>query len=249
MRTPRLFCPSFRVGETHLDPAETRHVEGSLRLREGDEVELFDGAGAIGLGRLRIATGRPAPAAPRNSKRSPLIVAVEQVRTEDRPCESLRLIVSACKRDRLEWMIEKGTELGVGHFILTRFARSVVDPGASRVEKLRRVAIEACKQCRRTWLPEIATAESTEQALSRCRDAAVAVAHPEPSAGTLTEWLANPARGAGHVAIVIGPEGGFAPEELSRIEATGAALVRLARPILRVETAAIAAAAQWASVR
>lgn len=169
------------------------------------------------------------------------IEAIEEV---SRPRAELTLIVAACKGPRLDWLIEKCTELGVSRIVLAEFERSVVRCGPRHVEKLRRTAIEASKQCRRAWLPEIAAGLSLAEAVAPCDGIPLLIAHPEPSAAALPDWLARHASER-KLSAVVGPEGGLTPTEIVFLRSAGAVEVRLAETVLRVETAAAAIAACW----
>lgn len=210
------------------DGRGARLVEGEQhhlrvrRAREGDRVELRDGAGLVGSGRLvRNGPGWS--------------VEVEERRVVGkRP--GVTLAVGAGDRDRFEWLAEKATELGVTALIPveTEFTSAVatrVRP--QHVAKLRRRALEALKQCGAAWLPEISPPISLATLLVR------------PTAGE--RWLADrsgSAAGAGPPAIVlVGPEGGLTPAERSAAVGAGFRPVRLGPYVLRFDTAALAAAA------
>jgi 16S rRNA (uracil1498-N3)-methyltransferase len=198
------------------------------RAREGERVELRDGAGLVGSGRLRRdGTGW-------------------RVEVEERGVVSRRpgvtLAVGAGDRDRFEWLSEKATELGVAALIPleTEFTSAVatrVRP--QHVAKLRRRALEALKQCGAAWVPEISPPVSLATLLAR------------PVAGE--RWLADASgASAGSVGppatVLVGPEGGFTPAERGAALSAGFRPVRLSPYVLRFETAALAAAALAASV-
>lgn len=238
MIPPWSFHPRLESGLLTLDPDESRHAHASRRLRPGDPIVLFDGLGST-------ACGTAAP--PRNQKRPDrlLSVLVADVVRHDPPPRRLTLFVSACKGPRLDWLIEKCTELDASRIVFTHFQRSIVLPHPSRADKLRRTAIEACKQCRRPWLPDVSLGSSLADALAT-RDATLLLADPEPAGAPFFSWLLdNPSRS--DVAIIIGPEGGLTSDESRLCRASGATPVLLGTRVLRVETAAIAACAIWSS--
>jgi 16S rRNA (uracil1498-N3)-methyltransferase len=238
MREPWIYCPTLQVGQLALDDAEARHALRSLRLRPGDRVTVFDGCGRLGSGVIQTGRAGGGQAA----------VLVESEQGVPPPARTLTLIVAACKGPRLEWLAEKCTELGVSRLLLTEFERSVVHTGPQHVTRLRRTAIEACKQCRRAWLPQIEAGLSLADAVVAAADAALLVAHPTADAPRLATWLNQQASALSHVATVVGPEGGLSPAELDRLRSAGGQLVRIAEHILRVETAALAVAATWAGL-
>ena len=265
MTLPRFFAPRLDGDLIHLDESEVRHALTSLRLSAGDPVEIFDGVGGVARGRLQAdagAAGRPKKSA---RTRGTVIVSIETREQHSTPAPRLTLITAACKGDRLHWLIEKCTELGVNEIVLAIFRRSVVNVGEHHLGKLRRAAIEACKQCGRNFLPQISSGASLESLIepalsSPARSATsgassltrigpgvrLVVAHPDEAAPSLARWLAQE-RSPISLAAIIGPEGGLAPEELAKLDAAGATRVCLGEHILRVETAAIAVAAAWAS--
>lgn len=236
METPRFYCPDLNPGDIQLDPAQSRHALGSLRLRAGDRATLFDGRG-------RVARGTMADSPRPQGSRASAIVTVETVERLPATARRLVLIVAGCKGPRLSWLVEKCTELGADEFIFTNFERSVVRVGDGHVGKLRRTAIEACKQCGRDWLPKLRSGLSLEDAVTAVKQARLLIAHPDDSGRSVFDTI----RSHKSVAAVIGPEGGLTPDEIDRLLSAGGLIVNLARHVLRVETAAAAMAAQWSA--
>jgi 16S rRNA (uracil1498-N3)-methyltransferase len=146
------------------------------------------------------------------------------------------------KGDKLDAVIRDVTELGVGHIQLLACRRSVVklegDRVASRMERLERIAAEAARQCGRADVPVIEAPRSVAQALAEHAGGSLLVLHPDASARSFSEIaLVAP------TTVCVGPEGGFAPEELAAFEQAGALRVKLHAPVLRTETAAPVACA------
>src|SRR5207247_2195468 len=144
--------------------------------------------------------------------------------------------------EKLDWAVQKLTELGAGRisFLLTQ--RTVVSPGDgrwdSRLARYRRIAQEAVEQCGRVLLPEIGAPEPLQQCVEAGEGPRLIL---DPSSGaSLLEALGSCHEG---LILLIGPEGGFTPEEILAARAAGAHGVSLGRRTLRAETAAIAAAA------
>jgi 16S rRNA (uracil1498-N3)-methyltransferase len=157
----------------------------------------------------------------------------DDVRVEPRPSRLLAVAVAPPKGERLEWLVAKCTEVGVDRFVLLDAEHSVVRWAGERAERqlarLRRVAVEASMQSRRVWLPEIS---GPIRAIDVLPEFAVA----EPGGRSVT---------ADDAAIAIGPEGGWSAKELEVAESA----VSLGPNILRVETAAVAAAVLMANHR
>ena len=246
MHPPRLFCPQLAVGEVTLDKAEARHALRSLRLRAGDAVTLFDGRGGLAHATLAAPSdqAKTKGARKRANQTAVTVIGIERVPPQQR---TLTLVVAGCKGPRLDWLIEKCTELGTTRIVLAEFARSVVNVSTSHLDKLRRSAIEACKQCGRTWLPELEAGLDLTAAISQNQPDTLLVAHPTDDAAPLGEFLRRQPTPTGETTAVIGPEGGLTPEELDLLADRGAVSVRLGNHILRTETAAVAVAAGWAA--
>lgn len=251
MSLPRLFCPDLTAPVVALSAEESRHALRSLRLRPGDAVELFDGRGTVALARL-VAPGG-AMRGSRAGVHARASARIEQRTGVAEPQEVLTLVVAGCKGARLDWLVEKCTELGVSSLLLTTFERSVVRCGPQHAVRLRRTALEACKQCRREWLPRIDACVDLSAALAQCRGELL-IAHPAPFAQPIGQWLASrctlPRSShelARQMTAVIGPEGGLTDSELERLRQAGGQMVSLGDHTLRVETAAMALVANWAA--
>lgn len=235
MDTPRFYVSELREPTVVLPQAETRHAILSLRLSAGDEIELFDGRG--GAARA-VLVGNPEKS--RGKAARTVSVQLGEIRREPPPSRTLTLISAGCKGARLDWLIEKTTELGVTRIVLAEFERSVVHIRADQAEKLQRTAIEACKQSGRNWLPEIVAGV---RALDAAREPAELFVC---DLGAAVSYRSNEKPETAQTAFIVGPEGGLMESELAAFRSAGAQFVRLAEHVLRVETAAVCAAAQWA---
>ena len=249
----RIHVASVRAGETvSLDRAEAHHARDVLRLADGTPVEVFDDAGGVGHGVLVLAGGDAS-------------VRVERVQLAGLRSDSPRLCVAAAvpKGDRADWMVEKLSELGVDEFVPLAAARSVVLPeGKGKRERWVRIATEAAKQSRRTGVMRITELTPLAAALRRVTGGATgADAHPDSTqqrAWFLSTESENPTpidraiadlQAAAAVTTFVGPEGGWAASEVEQFIAAGATAVRLTPTILRIETAAVTAAAVVACLR
>jgi 16S rRNA (uracil1498-N3)-methyltransferase len=207
-----------------LDENEAHHLK-VRRARDRENVELLDGAGLRGAGRL-VQAGKQ------------WLVEVQAAERETRPPE-LILAVAAGDRDRFSWMVEKAVELGVTGIVPLETARSSgVATGLrdAHLRRLRRHALEALKQCGVAWAPVVEEPVSLAEFLRR----------PRPGAG----WLADRSGMAPPVPLdqspltaVIGPEGGLTDAERASLVKAGYLPVALGPHTLRFETAALAAAA------
>jgi 16S rRNA (uracil1498-N3)-methyltransferase len=218
-----------------VDGDEAHHVLHVVRLRQGDEVVLIDGSGREARARMVGASRRDATFE---------ILAVAEVDRE--PGRRVTLAVALPRKTRADFLIEKCTELGVARLIPMMTERSVVDGGKhqeNHLRRWRRNTIEAAKQSGRTRLMEVGPAMSFEQVLAEVGgDQECLIASPDADAVGLSAHGATLPPNAS-VLVLIGPEGGFTPEEEASAKAAGCTPVALGKRILRVETAAIAVAA------
>jgi len=243
MREPMFYCPDLAAseGDVPLPAAEAYHALRSLRLRDGQPVRLFDGQGLVVEGVLRVVRSV-------GSRRKAQAVVQPRRRHRLRPPPSrLTLVVAACKGARLDWMVEKCTELGVGTLLLAAFERSVVRVSETRLQKLHRTAIEACKQCGRAWLPQVRAAGPVAAVVRDLRTDVLLLADPDARSARVHDALAQVGDTA-HVAAVVGPEGGLTEGEISGLVECGAVRVCLGPHTLRVETAAVVLAATWSAI-
>jgi 16S rRNA (uracil1498-N3)-methyltransferase len=222
----RFYCPDPpSEGVYRLKPNEARHLSRVCRFGAGDEIEIFDGAGFATRARVR-ALGND----------SVDLTALGEPIVERPPPLPLVLASAAPKADRLDWLVEKATELGVARLIPLIFERSVVEPGASKIARLEQKVIEASKQCGRARLMVI-------EPPSRWSE--IAEAFPD-ARKFFADALGNspmdvPEMIAGSPAVLaVGPEGGLTPSEREQAVHLGWFPVRLGVNTLRIETAAIA---------
>lgn len=226
----RFFSPHpLRPGEVVLTGPEAHHLTAVRRFAPGDRVTLFTGDGNEYPAEILAAGKKQVTLA---------VLSADPVSRE----LGFRLEVAAAmpKGDRGDFLVEKLTELGVTRFVPLVTARTVVHPKESRVENLHRAVIEASKQCGRNVLMRVDPPTKWE-AFLRAADlpAARYVLHPTGDAA---------AAGLGRdVVIAVGPEGGFTPDEVAAAAAAGWRPVSLGPRVLRVETAAVAAAAVFAA--
>ncbi|GAA3387899.1 16S rRNA (uracil(1498)-N(3))-methyltransferase [Cryptosporangium minutisporangium] len=221
------------VGPAVLDGPEGRHAALVRRLGPGETLLLADGAG----GRASCVV----VAAERDSLRLDVRV-VERV---PRPSPVVTVVQALPKGDRGEAAVEMMTEAGVDVVVPWSASRSITRWKEARGDKAlarwRSTAREAAKQSRRLWLPEIADLASTADVrkILTSMDAAF-VLHEDAVEPLAVTALAT---GLTSVALVVGPEGGIAPDELDAFVAAGAVPVRLGPTVLRTSTAGVAALA------
>jgi 16S rRNA (uracil1498-N3)-methyltransferase len=243
-------------GDIPLPPDAAHHLRDVLRLGAGASVELFDAAGNTADGVLVAGDS------PKGEPGGRLLVRVNAVVAATRSAFRCTIASAIPKGNRADWMIEKLSELGVATLIPLQTGRSVVHPeGAGKIGRWERLANESAKQCRRNDVMRIEPLEKLEAVLDALAGAAGPEAGPmrpvawyfstEAGAIPVAEAIARfrgdgPAReemSAAGLTCFIGPEGGWTEDEIRRFDAAGVLAVRLTRTILRIETAALAAAA------
>ena len=214
---------------------EAHHLVNVTRVRVGEEVILFDGNGHEARAQL---TG---------SKRREAVLKILSLDEVDRePARELTLTCALPRATRMDWLVEKCCELGVKRLTPMVTQRSVVDPIARQKNHMRRwtrTTIEAAKQSGRTRLTDITAVLPFGAVFEQdIAGAARLIASPEPDAVPLSEFVSQlgPTQ---PVFALIGPEGGFTPEEVDLARGAGCQVVSLGPRILRVETAALALAA------
>ncbi len=235
MRTYRFYTPSLEVGRVSLDPQQANHARRTLRLRPGDAVEVFDGAGGVGTG--AVADGGRGVA-----------VDVEAVRRVERARPLVEVATVIPKGHRGDTLVEKLSELGADRLIPLLTARSVGKPRANKMGRFGRIAVEAAKQCGRAWLMEITTPVSFHELLADTRQQTKLLAEgprveQRMRSGEVHRGLIDLPETTEEVLVLVGPEGGWNADERAAAEGTGCAYWELGPTVLRVETAAIAAVA------
>ncbi len=227
----RLLLRDAAPGERVLQGPGFHHLARVLRAREGDALEVFDGQGHTFAARLvRLEADRA---------QLTLEAAVAS------PSHRAIVIVQAFpKADRLEWVLQKGTELGATGFWPVQAERCVVkwkEDGGKKVQRWQRIVEEAARQSERADVPQVsspldaAAAARTLQSTHR-----LILLDEEERERTLSAAVAEETS-AQPLALLIGPEGGWARHEVDAFKALGAVPVTLGRQVLRTETAPLAA--------
>jgi 16S rRNA (uracil1498-N3)-methyltransferase len=211
--------------------AEAHHAAAVRRVRSGEEVTVGDGRGVW-------LTGVVESAQPRE-----VIVRVADRRDVPPPSRRLVLVQALAKGDRDELAVQAATELGVDEVVPWRASRSISRWDGPKAENGRRrwasIVREASKQSHRAWMPEV-TAPVSTAALARRGTAALVLVLEPTAAGALS---GIDLAGDRDILLVVGPEGGIAPDELAMLADAGAVPVRLGDTVLRTSTAGPAALA------
>jgi len=238
MRIPRIYTEHIlaRGSQLELEPGPSAHIARAMRMQVGDILTLFNGRGGEYVATIS-AVGKKS-------------VAVDIGDHRDTDTESplaIHLGIAISRGDRMDWVIQKATELGVQSLSPLLTERTEVKLKGERAQKKQlhwqQIAIAACEQCGRNRLPEI----SSLQSLSTWMDTTVAdrklVLHHRAMANT--GGCESPNR----IALLVGPEGGLSQAEILLAENSGYQALRLGPRVMRTETAPLAALAilqsQW----
>jgi len=227
------YCPGLAGAgvQVALPVSEAHHALRARRLKIGDTLTLFDGAG-------RVAEGCIADTSQRSTG---VTVALGQHHVHPPPPAQIHLFSALPKGDRQGVMLDMATQLGMTDFTPLICERSVSQASNKAFERWQRTLIEACKQSHRPWLPvlhpplaprQLAARGATPECLvllAMVGTAALARAFPGMDAVTASpRWL------------LVGPEGGFTPPEQADLKSLGSACVAVGTGVLRTETAAVA---------
>lgn len=222
---------SAAVGErVTVGGPEARHAVTVSRIAPGESISIGNGSGLIVTGTVESA------------EHAEFVVEVMAVVETPPAAPAIWLVQALAKGDRDELAVQQATELGIDGVIPWSAQRSIVKWEGQKVRKghdrWSAIVREASKQSMRPWVPEVADLSSTTVLAALAGETRMLVL--EPTAELALSSLEPDDR---DVVLVVGPEGGIAPAELSRLEAAGATLVRLGGTILRTSTAGPAAIA------
>lgn len=232
MRLNRIFCPGpLSEGiETSLPPAGAYHVARVLRMREGAPLSVFDGSG--GEFRAEITRVEGDAVSIKLGDRTP--------GTPESPLR-ITLVQGVSRSERMDWTLQKATELGVVAIAPVLTARSVVRLDEKQAAKKQThwngIVISACEQCGRTRVPSVAAPMTLRNYFASVKKEGLRLVLSPSAPGSLAGLASLPTK----VELLIGPEGGLDDDELTAARTAGFAPVRLGPRVLRTETAAVVA--------
>jgi 16S rRNA (uracil1498-N3)-methyltransferase len=234
MTRRRFIADEVVAGRAVLLGDHAEHLARVLRARVGQEfdISISVSAGAT-VRRGQITLVQPDRVEFELFEEIPAVAGAE-----------LTLFLAIYKFDRMEWAIEKCTEIGVGRVVPVISRRTdshLADASAKRVERWQRIARQAAEQSRRVRPPEISAPAKLSSVLNAVKGFRVVLAESETQ--TLLRDLLHPEAAAIPITLAIGPEGGWTEEEIESFDLAGWSSASLGQTILRAETAAIAATA------
>ena len=223
------FVTDIQGDRATFSTEQAHQIARVLRLPVGSRVRVLDNAGWQYEAEL-VAVGRQVTA-----------VLHDKQPAANEPAIHLTLYQALLKRDNFEWVLQKGTEIGVARFAPLLTARTVAHP-PHKPDRWQRILTEAAEQCRRGRIPDLAEPLRLEDAWRAAQVADAALLPWEGEAGvTISAALAG--KRPSTIAVFIGPEGGWTEEEVANGRAHGLLPVTLGPRILRAETAAVVSAA------
>jgi 16S rRNA (uracil1498-N3)-methyltransferase len=235
---PRFFVAPEQVkaGKVTITGTDVIHIAKVLRLRVGDLITVLDGRGKVYEAVLEEV-----------SRDEVTCAVIEEKTVVDEPGLKLTLVQGLPKGDKMDFIIQKATELGVSRIIPLACERAVVkltgDKQQRRLDRWQRIALEAAKQCRRPDIPEVAALATWEDVLAGMSKSATALLPWEMENTTSLKKALIDCENLDSVIdlyVFIGPEGGFTAAEVSLACSHGVRPVTLGPRILRTETAALA---------
>lgn len=235
----KLFADAGCIGDKYIkitDKGDIRHLSKACRLREGDEVDVSDGA--EWEYRTEIAS---------INEDEVLLAIIDKQKFAREPELEVTLFQGIPKAGKMETIIQKCVELGVHAIVPVFMERTVVvEKGnfAKKLDRWQKISDEAVKQCKRGMIPEIERQRPFAEVLKELANYDL-ILFPYENEGdySIKDCLRGLSKKPKSVAIIIGPEGGFADREAAALDEAGAARVTLGRTILRTETAGMAALA------
>ncbi|UUZ85485.1 16S rRNA (uracil(1498)-N(3))-methyltransferase [Paenibacillus sp. P26] len=227
----------FAEAEVRITGDDAHHLTRVMRAEPGDEVIASDGVDREALVRIRTL-----------EKNEVTADIVRRLPMENEASVDVWIAQSLPKGDKMETVIQKGTEIGAARFLPFVSERTVVQLDAKkegkRLERWQKIAKEAAEQAHRNRVPEVEPVHSWKELLNRAKEANAAwICYEKESGQTLRKAIRRAVAGAGQARVtpllVIGPEGGFSEQEVVAAEAAGCVPVSLGKRILRTETAAM----------
>lgn len=220
--------------EVRFSKDHSHQIRRVLRLKEGDRVEVLDDSGTVF--QVRVT--------PRAEGEHVIgeVISVEDHDTSADPV--LTLFFGMTSREKVEWILQKGTEIGVSYFQPFISARTLVQTDVftpNKVERWKRIIREAAEQCERVKLPVFDMPKSLDDCLSAASESAMfcMLAWEEQHETTATIRSALRDYSGQPIGLFVGPKGGFSAEEVEKARKSGCQIVTLGERILRMETAAL----------
>ena len=230
---PKFFTARENISDTQIiiDSEDAKHIERVLRLSAGDEITVCDGRGID----YRAVISEI-------NKNSVICDVISSAVCDTEPGVKVTLYQGLPKAAKMDYIIQKTTELGISRIVPVKLSRCVVKlenraAEKKKTERWQKIAYEAAKQSGRGVIPEVAMPMSFDAAVSEMLTADMAFAPYECETQTRLSSVIDSGKAAKSVALMIGPEGGYDITEADKLKAAGIRTITLGRRILRTETA------------
>ena len=218
------------------DPSDVKHMVKVLRAKEGDSLLISDGYMWEYTGCIEEITDDQV-----------ILQIVDKQKSATEPFTKITLFQGVPKGSKMETIVQKTVELGVYEIVPVFMERTIVTDNGKfdkKIQRWQKISAEAVKQCKRGIIPEIAEKTSFTEMEERLKDYdLILLPYENEEDFSIKECLRNLPSKPETVAIIIGPEGGFADYEADKLVELGAVMVTLGKTILRTETAGMAAIA------
>lgn len=239
--TPRFFVfKDFYLNETVvISGDDAHHIMKVLRHKPGDILRLSDGRNTEAIAVIEEI----------DAKHIQIKTKIIEKNIKDNIKPAITLFQSLPKGDKMDYILQKNTEIGVSKFVPVITERTIVELSrqklSNRMQRWRKIVMEASKQCMRMDIPQIFDVKGFDDSLKDIKDYDIAIIPWEQEKSCFLKSALTQANNnnTAKIAVFIGPEGGFTGEEISKAKGFGAVPVSLGPRILRSETAAIAVCA------
>lgn len=239
----KFFTEPHNINETEgkILGDDVKHIYKVLRLSEGEEVVLNNCEGIEYLGEIESIT-----------KNEVIVKIIKKLDIDNESKVKIHLFQGLPKGQKMDLIVQKGTELGVAEFIPTITARVDVKLKGDfkKLDRLNRIALEACKQSKRSIIPQVKEVIEFNEAINELKKMDLIIVPYENAEDFGIKTLVRKLEkdnidldNINNVGILIGPEGGFEETEISTLKEQGAYIVTLGNRILRTETAGFTATA------
>jgi len=218
----------------NIEKEESHHIIDVMRLKEGDPITVFDGTGREYDGKIGTVANKR------------VTIGILSSRTVSKKIKtSIALAQAMPKKDKMDLIVQKATELGVSKIIPIESSRTIVrvkgDKRQSKVDRWQKIAVEASKQSGRTELPGIGSITAFADILASIGEYDIAIMPCLSKRSVTLRQALKRANSPKSALVIIGPEGGFSDEEIGKAVKSGSVPVTLGPLVLKSDTAAIAA--------
>lgn len=232
MRMPRIYTPQALTAglSISLEEQASIHLGRVLRMQVGQKVELFNGQSTSYIATIAELAKKQ------------LILTIENPIAAIKPSPlTTEIALAVSKGDKMDWIVQKATELGVNRIIPLISTRSDVRLDAKRwqkkLEQWHKIMLSACEQCGRNDLVEIQAVTKIDEYLRSCQAEHKFICHPVKAQNLATFKQVS------HASFCFGSEGGLSDEEIALAESLGFSIISMGPRVLRAETAPLAALA------